>query len=218
MTGVERTLQLSFALRNLLGQLDRQRAAADALAAAARRVGAETTVMYVETAGGGSGGGDGSGGGSGGGGRGGGGGGGGGGWEEQGVTLAAGDAFVGPVGARLAAVCAREALRREERSGACPGHVPDMSCRRPGRRCGGRRAAAPASQSAMRGGGFAGSARRRVRSGGATSSYGSFEELPGNLLGTFSYRWSDEFLKLVGPEVGRLETGDAAVTVETAGF
>ena len=55
----------------------------------------------------------------------------------------------------------------------------------------------------MRGGGFAGSARRRVRSGGATSSYGSFEEPPGNLLGTFSYRWSDEFLKLVGPEVGR---------------
>lgn len=84
--GVDRTLDLRFAFKNLLGQLDRQRAAADELAVAARKVSAATTVMYVEVGEG----------------------------PDDGVRIAAGDALAGGVSAKVAALAVREALSRAE--------------------------------------------------------------------------------------------------------
>ena len=46
--GVDRTLELGFALRNALGGLDRQRAAEQAVATAAASVDAVCTVVHVE--------------------------------------------------------------------------------------------------------------------------------------------------------------------------
>ena len=142
--GVERTFELGFALRNALGQLDAQRAAEQAIMAAAKGVGAVTTVLRTsitqDTAGGGSGGGGGNIGsrnsGSGGGRTSGsvsggfsggisGSGGGGAPWSLSaletvgGFRLAPGDALDGVVGVVVAARAAREALRRTEAEDTC---------------------------------------------------------------------------------------------------
>lgn len=89
--GVDRTWEPGFALRNLIGTLDRHRAAADALAVAARKVGAATTTMFVETADTAAG---------------------------AGARIATGDALTGAVSAVAAASAVREALLRPEAIGA----------------------------------------------------------------------------------------------------
>ena len=134
--GADRTFEWGFAWRNaaLLGSLDRQRGAEQAIAAGAQAVGAVSTVMRCEVRDGGRQGGD----------------------ADAipispplqiGLQIAPGDALGGPVASRVVARAAWEALRRPE----------------------------------------AENSRFSIGAGLAND-------------------WSDEFLKLVGPEIGRFPT------------